>query len=80
MKITKVNDKLEITNHVKNLDVLDCFDIIETNFNANFIINRDGLPCLKFHNELFGFLDCQFDSLIACNSILLDKIEVKVGK
>ena len=81
MKITKVNDtQLKIENHVKGLEVLDCFDIIENNFKASFIINKEGLPCLKYDRGLYNFTDDNFTSLINCNSILLDKINVKVGK
>ena len=51
MKITKINDtQLKIENHVEGLETLDIFEIIEdVSFNIKFIINKEGLPCLKFH-------------------------------
>jgi hypothetical protein len=73
MRIQKINDTLKIDNSLSNQEEIDIFESIEYH-GGEFKIYGNGVPYLVFDNGLYKFEDKYFDSLINCESIILDKI------
>jgi hypothetical protein len=73
MRINNNGEQLRIENSIEGLEVIDIFESLEYH-NAELKIGNIGMA-IKFDNLYYSVNDSHFDSLINCNSILLDKLE-----